>query len=116
MPSCGRFDYVTVIPDPNDTGALECLAEQRLPVSSLGDELTDARLVGLAPSLSISDAGPSPDHAPRCRVTLNASSHAHATVASASFHVDRMLVSFLRAGDVLYVSRSMRSPSVAAIV
>jgi len=107
MPRCGTFDYAAVIPDPNDAGALECRAEQRLPVSSLGDELADSRLVGLAPSLSIADAESSPDHAPRSRVTLNAGSHERASVASASFHVDRMLVSFLRAGDVLYVSRSM---------
>src|SRR6185295_16780009 len=81
-----------------------------------GDSLLDHRLVGLHPTLEISDAGLTPDtrvspHTgtvrPKVmlsRLTLRADGKNRATVATFSFCVDQALTSCLRTGDVVHIA------------
>src|SRR5688572_24884325 len=104
MPLCGTFDYVATVPDRSDGGLFECRAHVREPVVWHGNDLRDARLVGIAPMLRVTDAGLTPETdtrrpwVMRSRIALAASSRQQATVAAAFFHVDRALTSNLRSG------------------
>jgi len=61
IPSCGTFDYVTIVPDPPNTDSCAWEVRIRDPIEPKGDDLSDSRLVGLTPRLQIVDAGLSPD-------------------------------------------------------
>ena len=101
----GTFAYVAVVPD--DGGVFECAAR---PAEPLLD--TEARLVGLSPSLHVSDAGLTPDAnserplVMRSLIRLTATARRRASVAEASFHVDRALARSMRAGDVVHLVRT----------
>ena len=118
MPPCGTFDYVAVVPDDPDAFAAGWPVALRRPVARRGDRLTDARLVGHAPRLRITDAGMTPDaprppSAPfarprvlRSQITLTAGGRPDAQVRAASFHVAQGLIAALRPRDVLHLART----------
>jgi hypothetical protein len=116
MASAGTFDYVAVV-----GGAVQRLlgkwkAELRDVVEERGDRSFDDRLVGRSPSLSITDAGPTPNpgwnggvwlpDVLRSRITLTASERKGATLAAASFYVDKGLTSRVQQGDALHLRRT----------
>lgn len=108
-PARGTFEYVAVVPGQiADRWTVRCrTAPER---AGLGDGC----LVGLEPNLEVEDAGLTPDpgftrgvwrpEVMRTRLRLRASGRKGATVASASFYVDRSLMGALRSGDLLHVA------------
>ena len=112
MPYCGTFDYVAIVPDRSADGCFECLAQVREEIISSGDDLRDSRLVGVAPVFRITDAGVTPNPGPlrprvmRSCITLTAPARRQATVAQASFHLDRAVTSSFRPGDVIHLART----------
>lgn len=109
---CGTFQYVVTIPDcvRESSGAWPVsLAET---IERTGDSLSDSRLLGHSPTLTISDGGaanpPEKKYKDvfRSRFTLRASQRKHATASEASFYMDRTLADFFRSGDLLHVSRT----------
>jgi hypothetical protein len=111
MPASGTFDYVAIVPEAAADGVFECATQSREQIPITGDELSDGRLVGLGPRLTVSDAGLPPEAggAPggmRRRFTLTADSQDRATVAEASFHVDRVLARRMLPGDVVHIGRT----------
>jgi len=115
---CGTFEYVVAVPA---SGMAECsswVVRVRDPVAHTGDELVDARLVGLSPRLEIIDAGLTPEGPTysttrsvrpkvlRSRLTLSASKKKLASVSAVSFHVDKSLTLAWRPGDLVYLSRT----------
>lgn len=118
IPECGTFDYVGTVPLPDATGPWRLQDRSSAPPSPLGDRLSDDRLVGLDPSLEISDAGITPDvkrslltgtvrpKVMLSRLTLRASGKDRATVAAFSFCIDRGLVNAFCPGDTLHLART----------
>jgi hypothetical protein len=110
----GTFDYVATV--PHQFEARQWTVSHRTPVEGGSDRLRGRRLVGLSPSLEITDAGltPNPGYSRgiwrpevlRCRLTLRATDGKNASVSSASFCVDRGVVAALRPGDLLYMART----------
>ena len=99
MPACGTFHYSGVVPGAK--AALESghwtLEDQsgaalRAPTS----ELRDNRLLGLAPTLRISE----------CHLVLETASRHRAQIRSASLEIDRSLIERLQGGDVLTLIRT----------
>ena len=99
MPACGTFHYSGVVPDAR--AALESgywtLEDQsgaalRAPTS----QIRDNRLVGLEPTLRISE----------CHLVLETTSRHRAEIRSASVEVDRSLIECLQGGDVLTLIRT----------
>jgi len=112
IPPCGTFDYVAIVPDPEDRPG-PWPVRLRAPVELSGDSLADSRLVGIAPRLQITDAGVSFGRTGlmrpkvlRTQFALIASERDRATVSAASFHVDKALISALRPRDVLNMTRT----------
>lgn len=117
IPRAGTFDYVAVVPESGRDQALWDV-QIRVPIELTGDDHTDARLVGRAPTLEISDAGMTPDvrvsaitgivgpRVLRSRLTLRATTRQYATIAECSFHVDRVLTSRLLPSDQLFMART----------
>jgi len=117
IPLCGRFDYVAVVPESGRNRA-SWNVRLRTPVELTGNDMVDDRLVGHSPTLSISDAGITPDaRVPpftgrarpkvlRSKITLTASQRKHARQASAAFHVDQALTMLLSPGDMLFLERT----------
>jgi hypothetical protein len=103
----GTFDYMAVVPDDAADGLFECPAHTHrdIPNGNGG-----SRLVGLEPRLVVSQAGIPSETGPgrpwvmRSRLTLAALDHAGATVAEASFYVDRALTRRMLPGDEVYLS------------
>ena len=119
IPLAGTFDYAGVVPGHVQTSRRWQLRDQSGAESSTsGDSLIHDRLVGLQPSLEITDVGVTPDSRaspytgnvrPKVflsRLTLKAGSKDRATVASFSFCVDQALTRSWRAGDVLHIART----------
>ncbi len=116
MPISGTFDYVAIVPPDATERSRPWPARSRSRPDRRGHALSDARLVGFSPSLQFEDAGPTPNAGwnrgrwlplvQRVRVTLAAGSKEDATVASASFYVDKDLISRLQPGDTLYIVRT----------
>jgi len=114
MPVSATFDYVAIVPhDPKQRGQ-PWPARHR---SRQGDEnFPESRLVGLTPSLQITDGGLTPNagwnrgrwlpSVQRGRITLSAADRDRATVASASFHVDIGLINALQPADSLHLVRT----------
>ncbi len=118
IPSCGTFDYVTLVPDAPNTDLCPWDVRLRDPIKRKGDDISYSRLVGLSPRLQIVDAGLTPDSeidgskwlvppkVLRSRITLIASERRHATASSVSFYLDRGLIAALRPHDVLHLVRT----------
>ena len=112
MPACGTFDYVGIVPEGVGDGGFECRVKQREPIAITGDALWDSRLTGIAPIMKIVDAGLTPDPGPdrprvlRSRISLIAEGKGRATVAEASMHVDKSLISCCRPGDSIHLART----------
>jgi hypothetical protein len=106
----GTFDYVAVVPERLSENGFECRATLREPIDSTGDDVWDGRLVGHEPLFRVSDAGLTPDpgekrpRVMRSLISLVASERRRATIATASFHVDKALMSSLRSGDLVHVT------------
>jgi hypothetical protein len=115
MSSDGTGEYVVVIPDSIAGGQFEAEARSTESLPPDTRYVKQSRLVGLTPRLQVTDAGLTPDAnesrpwVMRSRITIRATSQRQATVAEASFHVDRALTSRLRAGDVMHVARTYRA-------
>jgi hypothetical protein len=106
IPLQGTFEYIAVVPDRVGT-VFSCQA--RL----LGTEIEHcARLVGPNPWLQVEDAGPTPNPSEsdpateRSRLRLTAADRRQATIAEASFILDRGVISALHPGDLLHMARS----------
>jgi hypothetical protein len=105
------FDYVVTVPDrPGDSG-FESRADVREPAATTGS-LRERVLVGTAPLVQVVDAGLTPDAGPlrplvlRSRITLTATNRRSATVAEASFHIDKAVTSCMRPGDEIHMTRT----------
>jgi hypothetical protein len=114
IPVASTFDYVATV--PSDPRGGPWVARQRTEVAVTGNNLLDARLLGLTPTLEMADADP-PVNAGytrgvwrpwvlRSRLTLRAASKTNAAASSASFHLDRSVVAAMRPGDVFHVART----------
>jgi hypothetical protein len=112
IPESGTFDYVARLGEPTEAGIFTSSASARDLVPETGDELSENRLVGLEPTLSIADAGPEPNPGPvrpfvlRSRLTFATKSRRRAMAQSASLYVDKALTNRLRPGDLVHVARS----------
>jgi hypothetical protein len=84
----------------------------RQPIDYDVETIVMNRLVGHAPILHITDAGPTPNPGPRfpatqrTRIRLVAQGKKYASVAEVSFLVDKGIISSLRAGDILHIARA----------
>jgi hypothetical protein len=104
IPLSGRFDYVVSIRDsPPPWLAEQHARDKHAPA---GGRLRDERLVGLAPTLSISGND----------IKLDASSRNGASVMAASFELAPGLTSLLRAHDVLQLVRTGSGGIAVSIV
>ena len=117
IPPSGTFDYFVKVPDHNQA-LFPWSVQVQGSVERTGDSLTDSRLVGLSPRLQITDAGMTPDRISagptreqlpkvlRSQLTLIASERTGASVARASFFVDKGLTSRLLPCDVMHMART----------
>src|SRR5688572_29790935 len=106
----GTFQYVAVVPAGADR---RWRAQLRRTATDEHERSEARRLVGTAPWVDISEAGPTPEvrpsehtgtvlpRVPRSRITLEASAPEGALVRSVSFCLDNALTSVLRVGDEL---------------
>jgi hypothetical protein len=120
IPLSGTFEYVGVVPDRQGqySGEWGLRANSGAEASTGADHLIHDRLVGLRPSLQITDLGMTPDvraspftgnvrpKVLRSRLTLRAAANGRAAVAAFSFCVDQALTRSWRVGDVLHVART----------
>lgn len=106
IPLQGTFEYVAVVPDWQGN-AFCCQA--RLQGQLGNDREQISRLVGPSPWLQVEDAGPTPNPSvsnpatERSRLRLTATDTREASVAEASFIVDRGVMSALHPGDLLHL-------------
>lgn len=108
MPPGGTFRHTANVVRSRDRGGVSLAVE---PSSTLGPSL-----VGCSPSLSVTDAGPTPSPGwnrgtwmplvHRSRWTLRASGRHGATVAAAAFHVDSEFTAALEPGDIVHMART----------
>ena len=111
MPPCGTFRYVATVP-PESKRESPWPVELAEKIQHMGNKLTDSRLVGHHPTLAVTDYAPAlpsngkPIKLPFARLTLNASGTGDATVSSASFWVDKRMLSVFQGGDWLYLTRT----------
>src|SRR5688500_8640248 len=117
MPNCGTFHYVGVVPPTADarrsgqwrlediSGARRGTSTPASSVANFGarledddlyDDLTDDRLVGLEPTLRITDDG----------LLLEASRRDRARIRSASVSMDARLLDSMQSGDSFYLART----------
>ena len=127
MPACGTFDYVAVVPKQPTTLLSAHLRTPVVPFDSQrwlehrsgSDDssraLFEDRLVGYDPTISIDDAGITPDGSVagnvlpkvlRSRITMTAATRSHARVRSATFHVDSALSTLLQPRDRVFFGRT----------
>jgi len=108
----GTFDYVAIVPERSGAAEFECLGDLSELIDITGDDRRDSRLVGHAPLIRVTDAGLTPDAGPerpwvmRSLITLRACGSRVASVAEASFHVDRAMMACSRPGDELHLKRT----------
>lgn len=103
----GTFDYVATVPNTIENGCFECRAELRRPAMMNGEH--GARLVGWAPLMQVTIAGPrldAPPYGERSRVTLIATERELARVAQTFFDVDHTLMQALQPGDEIFLTRT----------
>lgn len=96
MPPCGTFDYAGVIPAD---GMRSWELEDQSEACAVPDDTYEQfkkRLVGLRPTLSVTDG----------RLVLEAESRERAVSAAASFELDPALLAVCLGGDHLYLSRT----------
>jgi len=111
IPLAGTFEYVAVIPEAVRP-QFSCPMQLRQPIRNGDSTFPMDRLVGDAPILHITDAGPTPDPGPRSpatqrsRIRLVALRKKHATVAEVTFLLDKGMVSSLQEGDLLHIART----------
>jgi hypothetical protein len=111
IPPEGTFEYVAVVPDGSTT-SFSCAARLRKPPGSDGSDTARLRLLGPTPRLHVSEAGATPNPGPRnpatqrSRLRLISSEKTSATIAEASFFLDKGVISALRAGDLLHMART----------
>jgi hypothetical protein len=111
-PLCGTFDYQAIVPEARSEGGFECYAKTRRPVVRSGSHLEGDRLVGMSPRVCVTDAGPpsTPGLRPpwslrkRSRIALVAIAQDRASVAEASFHIDKTFTDCAKAGDHMHLS------------
>ena len=96
----GTFDYVFVAPEQWQSESLRVRGALRTP-----PERDERRLVGHAPILETLEYQREAWQL-YSRVTLRATDGRNATVASASFSIDRGLVRMLRPGDIVHITRT----------
>ena len=109
----GTFDYQVIVPETRSEGSFECKADTRNPVVRSGSKAEDDRLVGISPQVRITDAGPpsAPGLKPpwslrkRSCITLVATAQDQASVAEASFYIDKTFTDCAKAGDQMHLSR-----------
>ena len=107
-PLQGTFEYVAVVPDRAGT-VFSCQARLQ---RQLGDLEHNSRLLGPSPLLQVEDAGPTPNPSAsnpatdRSRLRLIAADRRHASIAEASFILDRGIISALHPGDLLHMVRT----------
>ena len=125
IPPGGTFAYVGIAPShpreaPWRLERSDHLDEHLGLLATLfqhfGPAQKEDRLVGDAPTLTIEDAGWTPNpgwdggvlrpKVLRSRLTLTAASRRHSTARFCSFFVDRALLSRVLPGDVLYLTRT----------
>jgi hypothetical protein len=113
MPAAGTFRYVAIVPAKSlEERSSRWPVQLSETVDEIGHELHDARLIGHAPYLEITDGGLTPNPSPsrpavlRSRFTLSASTRKNSGVASVSFHVDRDLTRIFEPGDRLHMTRT----------
>lgn len=116
IPACGTFDYLTIVPENMADNTNMWPVRSRGLTEQTGDSLHDDRLVGLSPTLQVTDAGRPSDAGSavgtslatvsRSRFTLNASSRKGALVKAASFYVAKIMASALQPGDALHMVRT----------
>ena len=116
----GTFNYAGIVPDSHvqSSGRWQLSDVSGAESSTGGDSIVHNRLVGLQPSLEITDVGLTPDvrvspHTGNVRpkvllsrLTLRSDSRDRATIAALSFCVDQALPRSWRGGDVLHVART----------
>ena len=112
----GKFDYVAEIPRDWEATGGSCDAQLTYPMKTTGNKSGDGRLVGHTPQLRIENAGPTPNPGwdrgdwlssiLRSRLKLTAPSRHLASVASATFFVDKQVMSARQPGDQIHLSRS----------
>jgi hypothetical protein len=100
----------STVPEARSEDGFECRAETRGPVVRKGSNF--ARLVGTSPQVGVTDAGQSdPGLRPpwslrkRSRITLVATAQDQASVAEASFYIDKTMTDCAKAGDQMHLSR-----------
>jgi hypothetical protein len=120
IPLSGTFSYTGIVPEEHvqSSGRWQLRDDSGAASSPGGDQLIHSRLVGLQPSLQITDVGIAPDGRvspytgnvrPKVllsRLTLRASTRDRASVTAFSFCVDQALARSWRVGDVLHVART----------
>jgi hypothetical protein len=114
IPLAGTFDYLVIVPEGRSEDGFECPAETRGPVVRTGSNSADARLVGVSPQVRVTDAGPpsNPGLRPpwslrrRSRITLVATAKDRASIAEASFYIDKTFTDCAKAGDQMHFSRN----------
>jgi hypothetical protein len=116
IPPSGTFHYVATVTDPLGEGRASWPVLLAETIQTTGNVLCDSRLVGLAPTLEIADAGTTPNpgftdgvwrpQVTRSRLTLRASKRSGSSVSAASFYLETRLVSRLMPHDCLYMCRT----------
>lgn len=111
MPASGTFAYSTTVPmDGQNTFPWEMKSLESFRPS--GEPLADNRLVGWSPRLYVRDAGLPPKPGPsvpsveRSEIRLVATDKKYASLETASYFVDRVLLRALRPGDVFHLART----------
>jgi len=114
LPS-GTFDYLVIVPEGRNEGGFDCRAETCGTVVRKSSNWADSRLVGTSPNVRVTDAGPPSDPGlrppwslrKRSRITLVATAQDQASVAEASFYIDKTLTDCAKAGDHMHLSRDL---------
>jgi hypothetical protein len=124
MPVWATFHYAGVVPANRadfESGHWQLENQSRIfrdRIRTMGgpDAPVGSRLAGLAPTLTITDSGLTPNagwnqgkwlpSVPRAQLTLLAGGREGATVASASFHIDMGLINSLRPADTIHLVRT----------
>jgi len=111
MPASGTFAYSTTVP----AGAHDAFPWEMKSLESFrcsGSPLADKRLVGWSPQLYVREAGLPPKTGPsvpsveRSEIRLVATEKKYASLETASYFVDRILLRALRPGDVFHLART----------
>ena len=108
----GQFLYRAVVPPHSGGASFTCIASSDDDSILARSDKDVARLVGLEPTLAVSDGGVTPQPTAtrplveRARITLSATTRQSALAAAFACHVDQVLVDSLAPGDVIRVART----------